>query len=123
MLNGNRLDMVTFFSSQLYSATISTLGRIIIGGLITPSARLVTVDSTLEERVIGYERLKMDAFEQMKVCKVGVGQVRWIYSENHLIPLPNVECTTLQNQAILWFLPGDDEVVHPASPLPPTYSP
>ena len=46
----------------------------------------------------------------------------WIYLGDKLMPLPNVEQTTLLNRANLSFLLDDEELVHPVPPTqPPTH--
>ena len=84
--------------------------RIVIGGLIAPFARLVSVEMITNDRVAGLERLNLAGFEQRKLFRVDVGCICWIYPGNRLMPLLNVDCTSLLNQANLYFLPGDEDL-------------
>ena len=115
---GHELILVHFFANQLLSVAASFAKRIIIGGLITPIVRLVGIEPNLDNRVLGYERLTLTAFEQMKFCIVDGGRTCQIYPGNRLMPLPNVDHTTLLNLDNLSFIPGDEELVHPGPPPP-----
>ena len=53
----------------------------------------------------------------MSFYKVEAGRLCWIYLVGRLMPLPNVEQTTLQNQNNVLYLLGDDDLVCPAPPL------
>jgi len=55
----------------------------------------------------------------MKFGKVEAGYLCWIYPRNQLLPLPNVERTTLLHRAKLSWLPSDADIVLPAPPQPP----
>jgi len=103
MLEGDPIDPVSFFVNQLYSAVISSAHRIVIGGLITPIARLVGVELNPDDRVVGLEWLNLAAFEQMKFCKVDGGRICWIYPGNWLMPLPNIDRTSLEPGQSLLF--------------------
>jgi len=72
MLEGGRIDPGLFLVNQFYIATTSSTQRIVIGGLITPIARLVGVKSSTDDRVAGSERLNLAAFEQMKFARLTV---------------------------------------------------
>jgi len=52
----------------------------------------------------------------MGFCKADSGRICWIYLGNRLVPLPNVDCTSLLNGANFYFLPGDKELVRSAPP-------
>ena len=58
----------------------------------------------------------------MKFYNVETSKLCWIYLRKCLVPLNNVEMTTLLHRANLSWLPCDDEALHPAPlPPPPTY--
>ena len=62
----------------------------------------------------------------MGFCKVEAGRLCWIYPGGRLLPLPDIERTTLRHSQNLSYLPGDDEVVAPPAPpvpLPSTAGP
>ena len=63
---------------QLYSATISTKGRIVIGGITTTIARFLGVEPNLDNRVSRSEQLDQAAFEIMNLFKVEAGCLCWI---------------------------------------------
>jgi len=90
----------------------------VIGGLITPIARSVRIKLNPDDRVPSFERLNIAAFEQMEFCKIEAEHVYWIYPRNHLMPLLNVNRTTLLNRANLYCLSGDEEWTQPAPPFP-----
>jgi len=50
-------DPGSFLARQLHSAAISTAGRIVIGGTVTPIARFVGVEPNPADRVSGSEHL------------------------------------------------------------------
>ena len=82
---------------------------IVIGGLITPIATLVSVESNPNDRVLGSEQLNMVAFEQLKLYKVDGRCICRVHPGNQLMLLPNVDRTSLMNQTNLYVLPGDEE--------------
>ena len=99
----------------------SSAQRIVIVGLITPIARSIGIEPNPNDRVPSSERLKLIIFEQMKFCNVEAGCGCWIYLENQLMPLPNIDCITLLSLANLYFLASDKELAQPM-PLPsPTH--
>jgi len=57
MLDGVQIDLGAFVARQLYSAIVSTKGRIVIGGVITTIARLLGVEPDPEDQVPWSERL------------------------------------------------------------------
>ena len=68
MHQGERLDLGSFLSRQLYSAATSTKGRIVIGEIITSITRFLGMEPNLDDRVSGSERLDKAAFELMGFC-------------------------------------------------------
>ena len=50
-----QLDPNSFLARQLYSAAISTKGRIVIGGIVTTIARFLGIEPNPEDRVSGSE--------------------------------------------------------------------
>ena len=120
MLHGERLDLGSFLARQLCTAATSTKGRIVVGGIITSIARFLGIEPNPDDRVSGSKRLDKAAFELMSFCKVEAGQLYWIYPKGRLMPLPNIERTTLRHPPNLSYLPSDDEVLAPlAPPVPP----
>ena len=107
MLDGDQLGPGSFLARQLHSANISTKGRVVIGGIITTIARFLSVESNLENRVSGSERLDQAAFEIMNICKVEAGRLCWIYLGDRLLLLPNVDRTTLLHRGNLYWVPDD----------------
>jgi len=75
MLDGDQLDSGSFLARQLHSAAVSTIGRIVIGGIITTIARFLGVEPNPEDRVSGSERLDQAAFEIMNFYKVEAGRL------------------------------------------------
>jgi len=71
--------------------------------------------------VSGPEQLELAAFDLMKFCTVEGGRICLICLENRVMPLPNIDWTTLLNSDNLFFIPGDEELFHriPPPPLPP----
>jgi len=118
MLQGGRLDLGSFLVNQLHSAFTSSAQRIVIGGLITPIARFVRILLNLDDRVFGSKWLNLVAFEQMMFSNVEVRHFRCIYPRSHLMPLPNVDRTTLLNRANLYFRSDDEALAQPAPPPP-----
>ena len=55
MLDGVQLNLGAFLATQFYSATVSTNGRIVIGGIITTIARFLGVQLNPKDRVSGFE--------------------------------------------------------------------
>jgi len=55
MLNGVKLDPGSFLARQLHSATVSTKGRIVIGGIVTTIARFLEVEPNPEDSISGFE--------------------------------------------------------------------
>jgi len=108
-------------ANPLYSAGASTIGWVVIGGLINSLAKSVGVGACLVDRVLGFEQLKLANFELMEIYKVKGGYMCWIYPENWLMTCPNVEHTTLLNRANLSFLLSDEELVYLVPPTPPIY--
>ena len=58
---------------QLYRVTVSTKGKIVIGGIIITIARLFGVEPNPVDKVYGFEWLDQTAFELMNCCKVETG--------------------------------------------------
>jgi len=108
-----QLDQGSLLAGQLHSAPMGTKPMIVIGGIITTVARFQSVEPNPEDRVSRSERLDQATFEIMNFCKVEAGRLCWIYPGNRLLPLPNVDRTTLLHRANLYWAPGDDEVVRP----------
>jgi len=100
-----------------------TKGRIVIGGVITSIARFLGIEPNPDDRVRGFERLDKAAFELMGFCQVKAGRLCWIYLGGQLMPLPNVERTTLRNHHNLSYLSGDEELARPAPPVPLPFLP
>jgi len=113
MLDGVQLDPGSFLTRQLHSAAISTNGRIVIGRIITTTARFLGVEPNLEDKVFAPERLDQTAFEIMNFCKVEVGRLCWIYPKDQPFPLLNADRTTLLHRGNLYWVPGDEEVIRP----------
>ena len=57
----------------MYSVAFSSTHRIVIGGLITPIARLVSVELNPNDRVAGSKWLNLAVFEQMTFVRLMVG--------------------------------------------------
>ena len=110
MVHGERLDPGSFLARQLYSAATSTKGRIVIGGIIISIARFLGIEPNPDDRVSGFERLDKVAFALMGFCRVEAGRLCWIYPGGQLMPLPNVERTTLRHYHNLSYLPRDEEL-------------
>ena len=66
MLEGDRIDPGSFLVNQLYSVGTSYAHRIVIGGLITPIAKLVGVEPNTDDRVAGLEQF-LAAFDTNKI--------------------------------------------------------
>ena len=75
----------------MYSAAVSTKGRIVIGAIVTTIAKFLGMELNPEDRVSRSERLDPAGFEIMNFCKVEAGHSCWIYLEDRLLLLPNVE--------------------------------
>jgi len=118
MLDGGQLDPSSFLARQLYSAAVSTKGRIVISGIITTIARFLGVEPNPEDRVPRSERLDQATFEIMNFFKVEAGCLCWLYPRDWLFLLPNVDRTTLLHRGNLYWLPGDEEVIRPAPHQP-----
>jgi len=56
-------------------------------------------------------QLNQAGFKIMNFCKVEAGRLCWIYPGDWLLPLPNVDHTTLLHRGNLYWVPDDDEVV------------
>ena len=89
-----------------------------IGGLIIPIAKAASIKPNPDNRMSGPERLALVAFKQMQFCKVKGGRTCWIYHRNRLMPLSNVDRTTLFNPDNFSFMLGDEELVHSATTPP-----
>jgi len=57
MVNGDWIHPGSFVVHQLYSATTSTTGRVVIGGLITSIAYPLGVKHNLEDRLLDQSSL------------------------------------------------------------------
>jgi len=104
VLDGVQLDPSSFLVRQLHSATVSTKGRIVIGGIITTITRFVGVELNPEDRVSELKRLHQVPFEIINFCKAEAGRLCWIYPGDWLLSLPNVDCTTLLHRANLYWV-------------------
>ena len=113
MLDGVQLDPGSFLARQLHNATISTKGRIVIGGIVTTIVRFLGVEPNTKDRVSGSEHLDQAAFEIINFCKVEAGRLCWIYLGDWLLSLPNVDRTTLLHRGNLYWVPDDDKVIRP----------
>jgi len=63
MINGDQIDSGSSLVCQLYSAAKSTVGRIVIRGLITAITRSLGVEPNPKDQVLGSERLNKAAFK------------------------------------------------------------
>jgi len=122
MLDSVQLDPGSFLARQLHSATVSTKGRIVIGGIITTIARFLGVEPNPEDRVSGFERLDQADFDIMNFCKVEASRLYWICPGDRLLLLPNVDHTTLLHQGNLYWIPSDDKVLRPVPHQPTPHS-
>jgi len=95
----------------LYSATATTKGRIVIGGIITTIARFLGVEPNPEDTTSMSEWLDQAAFEIINFCKVEAGCFCWSYPEDRLLPLPNVNQTTLLDWTNIYWVPSDAKVL------------
>ena len=111
MLDGVQLDPCSFLPRQLHSATVNTKGRIVTGSIVTTIARFLGVEPNLEDRVFRSKRLDQASFEIMNFCKIEAGCLCWIYYGDQLLPLLNVDQTTLLHLANLYWVPSDEDVV------------
>ena len=102
MLDGDQLDPGSFLARQMHSTAVSTKSRIVIGGILTTIARFLGIEPNLEDGVSGFEWLDQVAFEIINFCKVEAGRLCWIYLGNQLLPLANVDRTTLLHQGKLY---------------------
>ena len=117
MLEGERIDPGSFLARQLYSAPTRTKG------IITSIARFLGIEANPDDRVRGPEWLDKVAFELMGFGQVKAGRVCCIYRRGRLMPLPNIERTSLQHRHNLLYLPGDEELACPTTPVPPLLLP
>jgi len=78
MLQGDRIDPVSFLARQLYSTTTSNKGRIFIGGIITSIARFLGIKPNRNVKVRGSKRLDKFAFELMGFYQVEADRSCWI---------------------------------------------
>ena len=122
ILDGDQLVPGSFLARQLHSAAVSTKGRIVIDGIVTTIARFLGVDPNAEDRVSESEWLDQAAFEIMNFSKAEAGRLCWIYPEDRLVPVFNVDQTTLLHWANLCWVPSDDKVVQPTPHHPAPYS-
>jgi len=113
MLDGVQLDPGLFLARQLYSAAVSTKGRIVIDGIVTTTAKFLGVEPNPEDRVSGFERLDQAVFEIINVYRVEAWCLCWIYPGDRLWLLPYVDGTTLLHRANIYGVPTDAEVVQP----------
>jgi len=77
MIDGVRIGPEAFLARQLFSATTSTKGRIVIWIIITSIARFLSVESHSDYKVSRSEWIKA-AFELISFCKVEVRCLCWI---------------------------------------------
>ena len=70
MLDGVQLDPGEFLAKQLYSAAVSTKGRIVIGSIVTTIVRFLDIEPNPKDRVPRSERFDQVVFEIMNFCKV-----------------------------------------------------
>jgi len=75
MLDGVQLDLGSFSTRQLHSATVSTKDRMIIGGIVTTIATFLGVEPNPEDRVSGSEQLDQTAFDIMNFYNVDPGSL------------------------------------------------
>jgi len=90
-LTVSSLTLGSFLAKHLYSAAVSTKGRIVIGEIVTTIARFLGIEPNPDDRVSGSELLDQAAFEIMSFCKAEAGRLCWIYPGDRLLPLPNVD--------------------------------
>jgi len=95
----------------LHSAIVSTKDRIVIDEIVTTIARFFGVEPDPEDRVSGSERFDQAAFEIMNFYKVEAARLCWIYHGDRLLPLPNVDQTTLLHRCNIYWVPNDEKVV------------
>ena len=105
----------------MYSVTVSTKSRIVIGGIITTIAKFLGVEPNPKDQVSRSEQLDQSAFEIISFCKVEASHLCWSYPRDWLMPLPNVDRTTLLHRSNIYWVPGDAEVVQPV-PYPPPFT-
>ena len=95
MLDSFQLDPGSLLAMQLYSAAVSTKGRIVIGGIVTTIARFLSIEPNPEDKISRSEQFHRATFEIMNFYKVKAGRLCWIYLKDRLLPHPNVDRTTL----------------------------
>ena len=116
MLQGTPISPGSFFANQLLSAADNSTKMIVIGGLITPIARSIGIEPNPDYNVSGSEKMALRAFDQMKFCVMEEGRICCICTRKRLLPLPNVNRTTLLKLDNLSFIPDDEELVYPTTP-------
>jgi len=79
MMDGDCIDLESFLTCQLFSATTSTTGKIAIGGIITSIARSLGAEPNPKDQDSRCERLDKVTFERMSFCKTEVRCLFWIY--------------------------------------------
>jgi len=65
MLRGDQSDPNSSLINRLHSVAISSVHRIVIGGLITSIARFVRREPNPGDRVFGSKQMNLATFEQM----------------------------------------------------------
>jgi len=69
------------------------------------------VEPNPEDKVSESGWLNQATFEIMNFGKVETGRLYWIYPGGPLLPLPNVNRTTLLRRANLYWVPADEDFV------------
>jgi len=78
MLDVIQFNLSSFLANQLYSATVSTKGRVAICDIVTTIVRFLGIQPNPDDRVSWCEWLDQAAFEIMRFCKVEAGRLCWV---------------------------------------------
>jgi len=89
---------------------------------VTTIARFLGIEPNPKNRVFRSKWIDQAAYKIMNSCKVEARRLCWIYHGDRLLPLPNVDRTTLLHRANFYWIPGDDEVVQPVPHHPTPHS-
>ena len=106
----------------MYSVAVSIMHRVVIRGIIMTIARFLGVEPNHKDQVFVSEWFDQAAFALMKFCNVEFGRFCGIYPGDRLLPLLNVDQTTLLHWSNLRWVPNDAKVIQPAYLPPPLTS-
>lgn len=124
MLHRFKINPAFFLAKQIHKVVNAQKGVLVMGGLITPIARALGIDSIGLEQPRGSCRLNLESCITMKMIARESNCYCLLFRDtNFTLPLPNQRRTIVHNSENWRIKPTKDEEDDEATPMDPAPPP